>query len=252
MDRTIELSAAERDELLPTGRLRAAVAVGPAKSALWTIRGADGGPEGVTADLARALADRIGVPLDLVEHASSGAIIEAAENDVWDVAFTPVDAERKRHVEFGNDYFLGESTCLVLEGSKLSAMADADHADVRIVGVENTATIRSLRRAVTKAKAIGTTSLDEALTMLKEGKADAIALGRESLKSLQADLPGSRILDGAFHQAGTAIAVRKGRPAALAAICRFIEVAKADGTVRRALDAHGMADSDVAPAGSRS
>ena len=252
MGEKIELTTDERNELLPTGRLRIAVAVGPAKSALWTVRGTDNEPEGVTVDLARALAQRIGAPLDLVEHVSSGAIIEAAHGDVWDVAFAPVDAERKSRVDFGNDYFLGESTCLVLSGSSLSTMQEADREGVRIVGVENTATIRSLRRAVTKAIGIGTTSLGEALDMLKKGDADAIALGRESLKSLQTDLPGSRILDGAFHKAGTAIAVRKDRPAAYAAVCRFIEAAKADGTVRRAFDAHAMVDSDVAPAGSRS
>ena len=245
------LSDVERAELLPTGRLRAAVAVGPAKSALWTVRSEAGEPEGVTVELSRALAKRIGAPLELIEHASSGAIIKAAECDVWDVTFTPVDLERKKSVDFGNNYFLGESTCLVPAGSELSSIDEIDREGMRVVGVENTATLRSLRRALTKVQAIGTSSLEEALEQMSWGEADAIALGRESLQSLTSKLPGSRILDGAFHAAGTAIAVRKGRLHALAAVSRFIEAAKADGTVRRAFDAHGMEASQVAPVGSQ-
>ena len=46
--------------------------------------------------------------------------------------------------------------------------------------------------------------------------------------------PGSRIVDGGFQQTGIAIAVPKGRPAALAYVTKFLEEAKASGAVRRA------------------
>ena len=65
-------------------------------------------------------------------------------------------------------------------------------------------------------------------------------------------MPGSRILYGHFHAAGTAVAVPKGKPAALAYVTAFIEEAKQNGLVRRALDGMGFKDSLVAPAGSRS
>ena len=240
-------------ELVPTGRLRAAIAVGPAGSAMWATRDpATGEARGVTVDIATALAARLGVPLQLVEHASSGEIIVAASADAWDVAFTPVDEERKSKVDFGPNYFLGESTYLVPAGSAIMTIADVDRAGVRVVGVENTATIRSARRTLKNTAAIGKASLDEVLDLLLAGQADAIALGRESLQSLVAKLPGSRILDGAFHAAGTAIAVRKNLPAALAYVTDFIEAAKVDGTVRQAFDRHGMAEAAVAPPGSRS
>lgn len=244
---------AARAELCPTGKLRVAVAVGPAGSALWATEDpATGRPRGVTVDLGTALAERLGVPLELVIYGSSGEIIAAAESGAWDVSFTPVDAERKTKVDFGTNYFLGESTCLVPAGSPFGRVDEIDRPEIRIVGVENTATIRSLRRAMKQAQTIGTQGLQEALDMLRSGKADAIALGRESLQSLLPDLPGARILEGAFHAAGTAIAVPKGRPEALAYAVEFIEAARADGTVRRAFDRHGMEAAAVAPAGSRS
>lgn len=82
------LNDAERAELLPTRRLRAAVAVGPAKSALWTVRNEASEPEGVTVVLSRAPAERIGASLELVVH-NSGEIIKAAECNVSDVGFSP-------------------------------------------------------------------------------------------------------------------------------------------------------------------
>lgn len=239
---------ADRAAVAPTGRLRVAVAVGPASSQLWTVRDPKTGvPRGVTVDLGTALGEWLGLPVDLVEHPSSGAIVEAATAGTWDVGFAPVDAERRKQVLFGPDYFCGESTLLVPGGSRIRTLADADAPGVKIVGVENTATIRSARRVLSKATVIGVGALDEALALLKAGEVDAVGLGRESLESVLHRFPGGRILDGQFHTATTAIAVPPGRAAALPVVSRFLEAAKADGTVRKIFDRHGMAGSPVAP-----
>lgn len=240
---------ADRKAVAPGGRLRVAVAVGPASSQLWTVRDPKTGlPRGVTVDIGTALGQWLGLPVDLVEHPSSGAIIEAANADTWDVGFTPVDAERKKQVLFGPDYFAGESTLLVPAGSRIRTLADADAPGVKIVGVENTATIRSARRALSKATVIGVGALEEALALVKAGEADAVGLGRESLESLLSQFPGGKVLEGNFHKATTAIAVPPSRSAALPVVSRFLEAAKADGTVRKIFDRHGLAGSPVAPA----
>ena len=61
-------------------------------------------------------------------------------------------------------------------------------------------------------------------------------------------MPGARVLDGAFLNSTTAAAEPKGRARARVFVTEFIEQAKADGTVRRALDQLGLAKSVVAPA----
>lgn len=98
---------------------------------------------------------------------------------------------------------------------------------------------------------IAARSVDEAVEMIRAGQADALALSRDSLRGLVARLSGARILDGHFHAAGTAIAVAKNRPAALAFVSAFIEDAKASGLVRRALDEVGLKEATVAPPGVR-
>ena len=87
------------------------------------------------------------------------------------------------------------------------------------------------------------------MEQMRAGSVDAIALSREALGGLAAQLPGSRVLDGGFMNATTAIAVPKGRPAALTFAGAYIEEAKANGEIRRALDEMGLASSVVAPEG---
>ena len=82
---------------------------------------------------------------------------------------------------------------------------------------------------------------------LRAGQADAFALGRDSLPPFVAEFNGSHIVDGGFQQTGIAIAVPKGHPEALAYVTKFIEDAKASGSVRRAMDRAGMANLAVAP-----
>jgi polar amino acid transport system substrate-binding protein len=60
-------------------------------------------------------------------------------------------------------------------------------------------------------------------------------------------VPGSRITDGAFQQIGIAIAVAKGNQAGLAAVTRFMDQAKSDGLVRKALNDAGYSTIAVAP-----
>ena len=242
-----------RAELCPSGRLRVGVAVGPAVSALWSTRGpASGEPRGVTVDLGRLLAKKLEAVPELVIYSSSGAIIAAAASFEWDVAFTPVDAERKAKVDFGSDYFVGESTLMLRGDSDVKTLVEANRAGFRIAGVEHTATIRSVRRHMQEATVSGVSGLEDALQLLREGRADAVALGRESLESLIEAEPGYLILDEALHRTGTAVAVQKGKPAALAYVSEFVEDLKRDGTMRRISDAHGMKKSAVAPANSRS
>jgi len=239
--------------LAPTGRLRAGIAVGSAISATWAKRDTKTGlPFGPTVDLATIFATRTALDLALVEYGSSGEIIKAASAGGWDVSFTPVDEERKTQVDFGPSFALSESTYLVPQGSSISSLDDVDRSGVRVLGVENTATIRASRRSLRNTVAVGLASLEEVLTKLRNGEAEAIALGKESLLSLLPDFPGARILGGHFLALETAVAVPRGNAVALEVFSRLMEELKADGTVRKIFDTYGMTGTTVAPADFRS
>jgi polar amino acid transport system substrate-binding protein len=241
-----------RKELAATGRLRVGIAVGPSASALWTVRdAATGRPRGVPIELGTAMAAKLGVPVELIEHESSGAIVAARDKGTWDVTFLPVDEDRKKVLDIGAPYHLLQSTYLVAPGSAIQTLADANRAGVRIAIVDGTATGRAAAGASPNAAIVKVKNPDEAVELMRAGKLDAIALSRESVGGLVDAVPGSRVLEEAFLNSTTAVAVPKGKAAALAYVSAFIEEAKASGLVRRALDGMGLTSSQVAPAGMR-
>jgi polar amino acid transport system substrate-binding protein len=238
-------------ELTPTGKLRVAIAIAPAPSAQFAIKDGDG-YRGVAVDLGAALAKKLGVPVEYVAFKGSGEVQAAAADDKWDVAFMPVDEERKKFVDFGNAYHVLESTYLVAPGSNATKVGDANRAGFRIGGIGGTATFRASNRTAPNATHVTFESADQAVAALAEGKVNAIAFSRESLTGLAKKVPGSRILDDAFMNSTTSIAVPKGKSESVRIATEFIEEAKAAGLVRHAFDGMGLTSSQVAPAGMKS
>ena len=240
--------AVARRELASTGKLRVGVVSAPKATVFFVAEDTDGRPRGVTADLSHELAQTLDVPIEFFIAHNSGEVTDALEKELIDVAFLPVDDERRKRVEFGPAYVQFESTCLVLGSSDFRTFSDLDWPGVRVGGETNTTTIRAAARALKSATVVAVPSVGEAIAMLRSGQIDAFALGRNALVSYQAEIPGSRILDGYFHTTAIAIAVPKNRPAALAHVRAFLEDAKASGSIRRAFDKAGLRSAVVAPA----
>jgi polar amino acid transport system substrate-binding protein len=240
---------AAKKELAPNGKLRVAIGVSPAPSAFYSTKDESGKFRGVTVDLGASLATKLGVPVEYVPYLASGEIINATSTGIWDVTFMPVDEERKKTLDFGAPYHVLQSTYLAAAGSVVKTVAEANAPGVRIGGVANTATFRASQKASPLATHITMAGVDDAVAAIRDGKTDLIALSRESLVGVAPKIPGSRVLDGAILSSSTAVAVPKNKPAALAYVTAFMEEEKAAGNVRRYLDAIGLKNATVAPAG---
>jgi polar amino acid transport system substrate-binding protein len=154
-------------------------------------------PQGIGADLGAALGMRLGMAVEWVTYPNSGALTEAGTTGAWDVAFMPVDEQRKQKLDFGAAHIVLESTWLVGPGSSILMLADVDRPGTRVVGVENTASARAAQRHLKNLKAGLVKSTDEGFELLRTGKVDVTGGSRESLVVLAVLLPGSRVLDGA-------------------------------------------------------
>src|SRR5881392_969716 len=106
-------------DLAPTGKLRAAINFG---NGVLAQKGADGTPQGISADLARELAKRLGVPLEFVAFEAAGKAFEAAKDNKVDVLFVAIEPVRAADVEFSPPYVLIEGTYMVLKDSPLKAI----------------------------------------------------------------------------------------------------------------------------------
>src|SRR3989304_1418276 len=135
--------AALLQQLAPTGKLRVAIAIAPTPSAQFAIQDASGAYRGVAVMLGQALPNKPGGEAQLIAHNGSGEIQNSAADNKWDVAFLPVDDERKKFVDFGNAYHLLQSTYLVAPSASIASVASANAAGVRIGGVAHPATFRT-------------------------------------------------------------------------------------------------------------
>ena len=231
--------AAVMQQLAPTGKLRVAIAVAPSPSAQFAIKDGDN-YRGVAVTLGTALAKKLGVPVEIVAHQNSGEVQNSADSGRWDVAFLPVDDERKKFVDFGNAYHLLQSTFLVAPGSKIASVKDADAAGVGIGGVANTATFRAAKKATPKATHIDFVGVDAAVAAMLDRKIEAIALSRESLSGLVGKIRRLAHPRRRFPQLLDRDLRAQGQAGGVGYVSDFIEEAKASGLVRKALDEMGL------------
>jgi polar amino acid transport system substrate-binding protein len=234
-------------QLAPTGRLQGGIAIAPVASAFFAVADGTDEPRGVTVDLLRGFAAILRVPLSIQVYANSGEITDAVASGACDVAFMPQDAERAKKVDFGPAYYFIESTYLVPAGSPIRDIAEVNTPGRRIVAIANTTTMRSARRTAPQATVEEVATVERMTEIARRGEGDAFALSRDAFAALLPKLPGARVLPGQFQQVGIAVAVPKGRPAALKLAGELLEQAKGSGLVRRALDAAGFKDAAVAP-----
>ena len=132
-------------------------------------------------------------------------------------------------------------------GSTIKSIDEVNRPGRRIIAISNTTTARSARRTAPSANVEEVASVEQMTELAKQGLGDGFALSHDSFAGLLPKLPGARVLPGTFQQTGIAIAVPKGRPVGLKIASELLEVAKASGVVRRALDAAGFPEASVAP-----
>ncbi len=235
------------NELAPTGTLRGGVVTAPAASTFFAVKDGHGTVRGVTVDLLQAFAAALKLPLELQVYDNSGQVTDAVAGGTCDLAFMPHDAARAEKVDFGPPYFIIESTYLVPAGSTIQTIEEVNRPGVRIVAIANTTTGRSAHRTAPQADFEEVAGVDLMVEKARTGAGDAFALTHDSLAGLLPKLPGARVLPGNFQKTGIAIAVPKGRPAALKIVTDLLETAKKSGVVRHVLDTAGFKNAAVAP-----
>lgn len=227
-----------RSELVPTGVLRAGINMG--NFLLVTGRMPDGDPDGVSPDMAREIARRLGVPLKLIPYKTPGELGDDAEKGVWDIGLIGAEPARARTIDFSAAYVEIESTYLVPAGSPLKTIADVDAKGVRIAVSARSAYDLWLDRNIKNAELCRAEGLDASFDLFVNEKMDALAGLRPRLVEDVKKLPGARIIEGRFSAVQQAVGTPKGRPAGAAFLRSFVEEAKASGFVAGLIDKHGV------------
>jgi polar amino acid transport system substrate-binding protein len=225
-------------ELAPTGTLRAAINMG--NFLLVTGRSPSGDPAGVAPDMAREIAERLGVPIAYVPYARPGELADAADSDVWDIGLIGAEPQRAEKIAFTPAYVEIEATYLVPAGSSLRSIAEVDRPGVRIAVTARSAYDLWLERNIKEARLVRAEGGDAAFRQFVDDKLDAYAGLRPGLISLAEKLPGARILDGKFTAVQQAIGTSRRNAAAAAFLRDFVAEAKTSGLIARLIDKHGV------------
>lgn len=230
----------------PAGKLRASINLG--NPILAGTDPVSGEPTGVSVDLARAFAARLGVQLELVVFDAAGKSVHAVSDEQADFGFFAVDPLRGEKIAFTEPYVLIEGYYLVPDASPIRTNADVDQPHHRVAVGKGSAYDLFLTRELKNAKIVrAPTSPTVVRTFLEQGLEVAAGVKQQ----LEADArlaPGLRLLDERFMVIRQAMGVPKSRGAAAAdVLSAFVEDMKASGFVANALARHGIVGASVAP-----
>jgi polar amino acid transport system substrate-binding protein len=234
-------------QLAPHGVLRAAINM--SNFLLVTGRSADGGPEGVSPSMARAIADRLGVPVKYVPFPKPGELADEAGKDVWDIGLIGAEPARAEKIAFTAAYAEIEATYMVPPGSPLKTIADVDKPGVRIAVTARSAYDLWLERNIKQATVIRSSGLDGAYEQFAAEKLEALAGLRPRLLTDVERMPGASILPGQFTAVQQAVGTAKANVAAAEWLRSVVEEAKASGLVAKFIEQHNVKGLSVAPPG---
>ncbi|OYO17424.1 ABC transporter substrate-binding protein [Enemella evansiae] len=226
--------------LAPTGTLRAVINLGNPVLAAGT---ADA-PTGVTVELARELAERLGVPLALRTVTGAKAAFTALVDGEVDLAFLADEPARAAQVTFTAPYLFIEGGYAVPAASGIDSADQVDRPGVRIGVKEGSAYDLFLTRTLQHAELVRGT---DGTAVFAEQGLDVAAGIRQPLTAYAAE-HGLRVLEPAFMQIRQAVAGPRELPAEAAVyLAGFVEDAKASGLVTAALERAGQT-ATLAPA----
>ena len=197
--------------------------------------------EGIDIDVAAAIAEKLGLELQVDDMDFDAALLAAqsGKSDMVMAGVTVTD-ERQKVMDFSDTYAEGIQSIIVPEDSDI---ASADDLAGKIIGTQ-----RGTTGYIYCTDDFGEDSVvayDDGLTAvqaLNNGQVDAVVIDNAPAKEFVAANPGLKILDAAYAQEDYAIGVAKGNTELLNAINGALEELQADGTLQSIVDKYIKAE----------
>ena len=186
---------------------------------------------GIDAEIAKAIADELGMELEIEDIAFDSIIPEIVSGKAdMGLAGMTVTEDRMQSVDFSDTYAKASQKIIVTEDSEIASPDDLKGV---IVGVQLGTTGDIY---VSDLEADGTTVERyskgfEAVQALSQGNIDAVVIDGEPAKTFVAETEGLKILDESFTDEEYAIAVKKGNTELLEKINGALKTLKDNGTL---------------------
>ena len=231
----------------PTGTLRASINLG--NPILANKNPNTNEPFGVSIDLAREFAKRLGVGIELVVFDAAGKSVEAVRGEQADIGFFAIDPLRGEGISFTAPYVLIEGSYMVPVDSVLQSNDEVDHAGIRVTVGKGSAYDLFLTRELKHADIVRAPTSPTVVDGFVEQKLEVAAGVKQQLEADLVRFPNHRLLPGRFMVIQQAMGTPKSRGAEAAAyLANFVEDMKSSGFVAEALARHHIQGASVAPA----
>ena len=197
--------------------------------------------EGIDIETAQAIADKLGLELQIDDMDFDAALlaVQQGKSDMVMAGVTVTD-ERQNVMDFTDSYATGIQSIIVKEDSDIASVDDLagkkigtqrgttgylycsdDFGDENVVAYDNGLT---------------------AVQMLNNGQVDCVVIDNAPAKEFIAANPGLKLLDTAYVEESYAIGIGKGNTELKDAINTALEELKADGTLQAIVDKYISAE----------
>jgi polar amino acid transport system substrate-binding protein len=227
-----------REILAPNGRLR--VGAFPGSPLSMATDSKTGEMHGIGIDLGKELAKRLDVPFEQVTYQRIAEVIDAMK--AGDVDFTNSNATPARAVDvaFSQTLLSVELGYLVPAASPITTISDLDKSGVRVGVTAGSTSQRSLPDILPNATVVPTQNSSHAIDMLERRELDVFATNKPTLFEMSDRMAGARVLDGRWGMEHIAIAIPKGREAAMEYLRRFVADVQTSGLLAQAIARAGL------------
>ena len=197
--------------------------------------------EGIDIDTAQAIADKLGLELQIDDMDFDAALLSVQQGKA-DIAMAGVTVtdERKNVMDFSDSYATGIQSIIVPEGSDI---ASPDDLAGKMIGTQRGTTGYIYCSDDFGDEAV--VAYDDGLTAvqaLNNGQVDAVVIDNAPAKEFVAANPGLVLLDTSYAEEDYAIGMAKGNTALEDAVNAALEELKADGTLQSIVDKYITAE----------
>jgi polar amino acid transport system substrate-binding protein len=231
---TSALAQDMREILAPKGKLRVGVYPGSPTSMVRDEK--TGETHGLSFDLGKEFARRLGVAFEQVTYQRISDVIEAMKSGEVDFTISNSTPARAAVVTFSQPLLTIELGYLVTAGSSVTSIADVQRSGIRI-GVTQGSTSQG---AIPKLLPNATVVPKRAIEMLGRGEIDTYATNKPTLFEMSDQMPGSKVLDGRWGEEHLGFAIPRGREAALDYVRHFVEDMQTNGVLAEAVQRAGL------------
>ena len=232
-------SAREAREILaPTGTLR--VGVFPGSPLSMSLDRATGEMHGLGVDLGHDLAKRLGVAFEPVRFQRIAEVIDAMTAGDVDVTISNATPARAALVAFSQTLISLELGYLVPAASPIATLADVDKPGLRVGVTQGSTSQGTIPNLLPKAIVVPAENAGRAIDMFGRRELDLFATNKPTLFEMSDQMPNSRVLDGRWGVEHIAIAIPKGREAAMDYLHRFVAEAQTGGRLAEAVARAGL------------